>query len=111
MRGSTGSCLRGSRQASSQGFSIVAASMNESGASLCSAARAVTMSVMTTKSPQALPELWPWLAPRAALPILLHRSGLDAAHAGPAIQVLMDIVGVSITCLICAQLFSYFGVH
>merc|ERR1719223_985789 len=47
----------------------------------------------------------------AALPILLHRSGLDAAHAGPAIQVLMDIVGVSITCLICAQLFSYFGVH
>ena len=47
----------------------------------------------------------------AALPILLHRSGLDAAHAGPAIQVLMDIVGVTITCLICAQLFSYFGVH
>ena len=45
MRGSTGSCLRGSRQASSQGFSIVAASMNESGASLCSAARAVTMSL------------------------------------------------------------------
>ena len=47
----------------------------------------------------------------AALPILLHRNGIDAAHAGPAIQVLMDIVGVTITCLICAQLFTYFGVQ
>ena len=47
----------------------------------------------------------------AVLPIVLHRSGIDAAHAGPAIQVLMDIVGVSITCIICAQLFTYYGVQ
>ena len=47
----------------------------------------------------------------AGLPILLHYNGVDAAHAGPAIQVLMDIVGVTITCLICASLFSYFGVE
>ena len=47
----------------------------------------------------------------AFLPIFLHRNGIDAAHAGPAIQVLMDIVGVTITCLICAQLFTYFGVQ
>ena len=47
----------------------------------------------------------------AVLPIVLHRSGIDAAHAGPAIQVLMDIVGVTITCVICAQLFTYYGVQ
>jgi len=44
----------------------------------------------------------------AALPILLHRNGVDAAHAGPAIQVLMDILGVTITCIICTTLFSLF---
>ena len=44
----------------------------------------------------------------SALPILLHRNGIDAAHAGPAIQVVMDIAGVTITCLICASLFSLF---
>lgn len=45
------------------------------------------------------------------LPITLHKIGIDAAHAGPAIQVLMDIVGVSITCIICAELFTYYGVQ
>ena len=47
----------------------------------------------------------------AMLPITLHKIGIDAAHAGPAIQVLMDIVGVSITCIICAELFTYYGVQ
>ena len=47
----------------------------------------------------------------AGLPILLHWNGVDAAHAGPAIQVLMDIVGVTITCFICASLFTMFHVE
>jgi Mg/Co/Ni transporter MgtE len=34
----------------------------------------------------------------AALPIGLARAGLDAAHAGPTIQVIMDILGVLISC-------------
>ena len=44
----------------------------------------------------------------AALPIVLHRNGVDAAHAGPAIQVLMDILGVTITCAICSTAFALF---
>ena len=44
----------------------------------------------------------------AALPIVLHRSGVDPAHAGPSIQVLMDILGVTITCIICTTMFSLF---
>ncbi|EER06254.1 conserved hypothetical protein [Perkinsus marinus ATCC 50983] len=35
------------------------------------------------------------------LPLLLHRLGSDPAHAGAAIQVLMDILGVLLTCSIC----------
>jgi Mg/Co/Ni transporter MgtE len=34
----------------------------------------------------------------ASLPIALSRVGMDAAHAGPTIQVIMDIVGVLISC-------------
>lgn len=45
----------------------------------------------------------------AALPLLFVRVGLDAAHAGPAIQVAMDIIGVSATCVICSSVFSYFA--
>ena len=45
----------------------------------------------------------------SALPILFDRGGIDAAHAGPAIQVVMDIVGVTITCVICTALFSMLG--
>mmetsp|Transcript_84112 Transcript_84112/g.132810 ORF Transcript_84112/g.132810 Transcript_84112/m.132810 type:complete len:278 (+) Transcript_84112:66-899(+) len=44
----------------------------------------------------------------AALPLVLNRFGFDPAHAGAAIQVMMDISGVTITCIIsCAVL----GVH
>ena len=45
----------------------------------------------------------------AALPLALARAGLDPAHAGPAIQVIMDISGVAISCATCAALFSFFG--
>ena len=45
----------------------------------------------------------------AVLPVMLARNGIDAAHAGPVIQVLMDILGVTITCLICSGLFSLLG--
>jgi len=41
----------------------------------------------------------------AALPIIFVRVGVDAAHAGPCIQVVMDIVGVSLTCVICSAVF------
>lgn len=41
----------------------------------------------------------------AALPLVLNRFGFDPAHAGAAIQVMMDISGVTITCIIsCAVL-------
>jgi len=36
----------------------------------------------------------------AALPIILDRVGLDAGHAGAAVQVLMDMLGVLLTCVI-----------
>lgn len=34
----------------------------------------------------------------ALLPLALHKMRVDAAHAGTSIQVLMDILGVSVTC-------------
>ena len=36
------------------------------------------------------------------LPLLLHRMHLDPAHAGATIQVIMDLAGVCITCLVCS---------
>merc|ERR1739848_354495 len=36
----------------------------------------------------------------AALPLLMRRLQMDPAHAAPAIQVIMDISGVSITCIV-----------
>jgi len=44
----------------------------------------------------------------AALPLVLQRCNLDPAHAGPVIQVIMDISGVAISCSTCAALFSMF---
>jgi Mg/Co/Ni transporter MgtE len=38
----------------------------------------------------------------AALPLGMHRMGMDPAHGGPAIQVVMDIGGVLLTCIICS---------
>eukprot|EP00914_Ancora_sagittata_P009026 GHVO01017419.1.p1 GENE.GHVO01017419.1~~GHVO01017419.1.p1 ORF type:complete len:260 (+),score=43.04 GHVO01017419.1:84-782(+) len=35
------------------------------------------------------------------LPITFFKCGIDPAHAGPAIQVFMDVVGVLVTCIIC----------
>lgn len=40
----------------------------------------------------------------ACLPLALHQRGLDPAHAGPTIQVLMDLFGVAITCAVCSVL-------
>lgn len=37
----------------------------------------------------------------AVLPLGLLRLGFDAPHAGPTIQVIMDISGVWITCAVC----------
>lgn len=37
----------------------------------------------------------------AALPMMLHRLGLDPVHAGSTIQVIMDLVGVLVTCCVC----------
>ena len=37
----------------------------------------------------------------AAMPLVMVRAGFDPAVAGPAIQVFMDIVGVTITCVVC----------
>ena len=39
----------------------------------------------------------------SVLPLAFRRVGLDAAHAGPTIQVFMDISGVFITCLVCSR--------
>eukprot|EP00930_Biecheleria_cincta_P055172 TRINITY_DN41523_c0_g1_i1.p1 TRINITY_DN41523_c0_g1~~TRINITY_DN41523_c0_g1_i1.p1 ORF type:complete len:301 (+),score=40.86 TRINITY_DN41523_c0_g1_i1:231-1133(+) len=41
----------------------------------------------------------------AALPLLLSKLGMDPAHAGATIQVIMDVSGVTLTCVIsCAVL-------
>jgi len=48
----------------------------------------------------------------AALPLLLQRLQLDPAHAGAAIQVVMDISGVTITCVVsCLVLGLQLGGH
>mmetsp|Transcript_81988 Transcript_81988/g.265612 ORF Transcript_81988/g.265612 Transcript_81988/m.265612 type:complete len:339 (-) Transcript_81988:152-1168(-) len=36
----------------------------------------------------------------AALPVLMNRFGIDPAHAGATIQVVMDISGVTLTCIV-----------
>jgi len=46
----------------------------------------------------------------AFLPLAFDRCGLDAAHAGPAIQVVMDVLGVFLACSICAAIASDVGV-
>jgi Mg/Co/Ni transporter MgtE len=38
----------------------------------------------------------------STLPLMLHRWQLDPAHAGATIQVIMDLMGVCITCLVCS---------
>jgi Mg/Co/Ni transporter MgtE len=40
----------------------------------------------------------------ASLPLLLHAVSLDPAHAGPIVQVAMDIFGVGLTCVVCSSL-------
>jgi len=40
----------------------------------------------------------------ALLPFLFLRVGIDPNHAGPTIQVIMDIMGVLTTCLVCSAL-------
>ena len=40
----------------------------------------------------------------ALLPVALHKMHVDAAHAGTSIQVLMDILGVSVTCFIASYM-------
>lgn len=37
----------------------------------------------------------------AALPLGMHYVGIDPAHSSTTIQVVMDILGVSITCVVC----------
>lgn len=40
----------------------------------------------------------------ASLPLLLHQLRFDPAHAGATIQVIMDLAGVLITCMVCSVL-------
>jgi Mg/Co/Ni transporter MgtE len=42
----------------------------------------------------------------AGLPLFLNWAGMDPAHAGPAIQVIMDITGVLITCIVCSTMLA-----
>ena len=42
----------------------------------------------------------------ALLPLALHRAGFDPAHAGATIQVIMDLSGVLITCVVCSLLLA-----
>jgi len=46
-----------------------------------------------------------------ALPLALAASGLDVAHAGPSIQVVMDIGGVMITCAIARAILTRKNQH
>ncbi|OLP77263.1 Magnesium transporter MgtE [Symbiodinium microadriaticum] len=43
----------------------------------------------------------------AALPIVLNKLGLDPAHAGATIQVLMDVSGVALTCVISSMVLGF----
>mmetsp|Transcript_36877 Transcript_36877/g.51216 ORF Transcript_36877/g.51216 Transcript_36877/m.51216 type:complete len:335 (-) Transcript_36877:173-1177(-) len=45
----------------------------------------------------------------ASLPFLLAWRGLDPANAGTTIQVVMDILGVSVTCVVCYLLLEFFS--
>ena len=40
----------------------------------------------------------------ALLPLLFYIAGRDPAHAGPTIQVVMDITGVWVTCMVCSAM-------
>ena len=40
------------------------------------------------------------------LPFALAASGQDPANAGTTIQVVMDIMGVVITCVVCSLVFT-----
>ena len=42
----------------------------------------------------------------AVLPMLLNYVGLDPAHAGATIQVVMDLAGVMITCVVCSAMLA-----
>eukprot|EP00475_Leptophrys_vorax_P024622 TRINITY_DN3401_c0_g1_i1.p1 TRINITY_DN3401_c0_g1~~TRINITY_DN3401_c0_g1_i1.p1 ORF type:complete len:255 (+),score=77.48 TRINITY_DN3401_c0_g1_i1:63-827(+) len=42
----------------------------------------------------------------ASLPLLLNTLHLDPAHAGPAVQVVMDVTGVLVTCIVCTVFLS-----
>jgi magnesium transporter len=44
----------------------------------------------------------------ALLPFILQRLGTDPAHAGPAVQVIMDIIGVATCCIVCTAAFAAF---
>lgn len=44
-----------------------------------------------------------------ALPFLLAWAKVDPAHAGTTIQVVMDVGGVALTCLVCQGLLSHFA--
>lgn len=41
-----------------------------------------------------------------SLAVILHKSELDPAHASPAIQVLMDMIGLTITCSVATAFVS-----
>lgn len=43
------------------------------------------------------------------LPFLLARLGVDPANAGTSIQVVMDILGVAITCVTCQGVLVQFA--
>ena len=40
------------------------------------------------------------------LPLLLNRLRVDAAHASTSIQVIMDVLGVLITCTVAPRIFE-----
>jgi len=44
-----------------------------------------------------------------SLPFALFRFGVDPANAGTSIQVIMDILGVTITCWTCNSILSHFA--
>lgn len=45
------------------------------------------------------------------LPQAMHRFGIDPAHSSAAIQVSMDIIGITITCVLSTIIFKLFESH
>ena len=70
------------------------------------APRAPAPSTQRPDRPQKRPSLSISTRPSQALPLALNKARIDAAHASTSIQVIMDVLGVLITCTVAPLVFE-----